>query len=160
MPPGSRWSSHTLLCSAPPAAQGTGGSEDGARPGHGVDPSQTRWVAQVPPDHHHHDSSARVPRLEQNPQGQAQRAHSTKTCECFISVANYGTCESPGVSNRLGFVSQSAAVSLRHPQDRASARLPESGMQGCRLGTPLNGRSQASWQRRPDPHGAGIDLLP
>ena len=117
-------------------------------------------LLRCPPDHHHHDSPVRVPRLEQNPQGQAPRAHSTKTCECFISVSNYGTCESPVVSNRLSLVSQSAAVSLRHPQDRASTRLPESGMQGCWLSTPLDGRSQVSWQRRPDPLGAGITLPP
>lgn len=133
--PGQPSSSHTRLCSAPLAAQGVGGSEGRGKARPGADPSQTRWVAQVPPpDHQHDDNSVSVPRLEQNPHGQAHCAHSTKTCEYSISLAKHGTHESPIVSNRLGFASQWVAVSSSRPRTEHPHVCLS---QGCRVPCPV-----------------------
>lgn len=109
-----------------------GAQRDEARPGWEQTRPRLGGSLRCPPDHYHHDNSVRVPHIEQNPQGQDHHAHSTKTCEYFISLANYGTCESPIVSNRLGFVSQSVAVSSRHPRTEHPHVCLS---QGCRVPT-------------------------
>lgn len=111
-----------------------GSQRDGARPGRGQTHPRLGGSLRCPPDHHHDDNSVSVPLLEQNPQGQAHRAHSTKTCEYFISLANHGTHESPIVSNRLGFVSQWVAVSSSHPR---TEHLHVCLSQGCRVPCPV-----------------------
>lgn len=111
-----------------------GAQRDEARPGWEQTRPRLGGSLRCPPDHYHHDNSVRVPHIEQNPQGQDHHAHSTKTCEYFISLANYGTCESPIVSNRLGFVSQSVAVSSRHPRTEHPHVCLS---QGCRVPGPV-----------------------